>query len=257
MLSYFRRGQVNARPLVFLHGFLGCKEDWEEMVSELEHEYLCYCLDLPGHGESPFFPDLVQAVANAIASFSLDNVVLVGYSLGGRIALQIKKQFPMLASRLILLSAHPGLQDDLAKQQRWGSDKKWIHMLEEGSMEDFLACWYDQEIFAPLKKKKELFARICERRMGSNPKILAEVLKATSLANQPFILPEDESTLLLYGEEDLKFEALYHTLLASLEKRKIKSSGHAVHLENPGGTAYAIRDYLSSFANSVERSKKL
>ena len=92
-------------PVVFLHGFMGGAEDWNAIASAVAPERRCVAVDLPCHGNSRFVPSSerandeglsVEAVAEAVAVLITERVcpagakgaVLVGYSMGARVALR-------------------------------------------------------------------------------------------------------------------------------------------------------------------------
>ena len=94
MLSYFCRGPVDKPPLVFLHGFLGCKEDFLPLVSFLEKNFYCICLDLPGHGSSSFEEKALESIIDTLASLNISSTDFVGYSMGGRVCLELYQKYP-------------------------------------------------------------------------------------------------------------------------------------------------------------------
>lgn len=192
-------------PIVFLHGFLGKSEDWLPVCSYLP----CKCIgyDLPGHGDSPFDPEFTLPISH-----------LVGYSLGGRIALR----HPALTHTL--LSIHPGLKTDEEKQARLKSDQNWADLLLQLPIDEFLNRWYDQSIFKPYKP--DLKARRIQNVEG-----LAKALMHYSLAKQDRF----EIDGVLVGERDAKFRALYENPVV------IPDAGHMIHLENPKAVAEIIR----------------
>ncbi|MBM3183996.1 MAG: alpha/beta fold hydrolase, partial [Chlamydiae bacterium] len=117
-------------PLVFLHGFLGKSEDWEGVISHLTH---CPCIgvDLPGHGLSSFHETF---------DFSppAPRFHLIGYSMGGRLAMQYALRFAERIDRLLLIGAHPGLKTEKEKKERLQSDAKWADLLLHLSIDEFL-----------------------------------------------------------------------------------------------------------------------
>lgn len=203
--------QGSGAPIVFLHGFLGSSEDWLPVCSFLPR---CHCIgfDLPGHGDSPFEPD-----------FSIDfpKFHLVGYSLGGRIALQ---RFRHQALSLTLLSVHPGQKTEEEKRARLKSDAKWAKLLLNVPIDEFLSRWYDQPIFKPYKPD---FAT----RLEQNIEGLAKALMHYSLAKQEHFGIDG----VLVGEHDAKFRALFENPIV------IPNAGHMIHLENPKAVAEIIQ----------------
>lgn len=194
-----------------MHGFLGSREDWEDVVLHLP-DFECCLLDYP---------------------FQIPHEgIVVGYSMGGRIALQT-------AHPKILISTHPGLQSVKEKEIRWQEDQQWIQRFESEPLEKVLKDWYSQPLFKTLD-----ISPIFARRLDQNGKRLAEILSLESLAHQNFTLPSN--ALFLHGEYDVKYRDLYRFLnLSSLE---IPHVGHAAHLEDPQACAAAITLAVSQLA---------
>lgn len=159
--------------------------------------------------------------------------------MGGRLALQLVKEKPDRFIQTIAISAHPGISDEIMRKERLHDDLKLAKRLETGSFEEFLTSWYAQPIFASFKKKEVLFNTIYQRRKQQNPKALACALRKFSIGALPFISSFPHAYY-FYGEEDLKYEDLYHTLLPCTQVKKIEGCGHVVHLENPKKCVQAI-----------------
>jgi 2-succinyl-6-hydroxy-2,4-cyclohexadiene-1-carboxylate synthase len=246
MLSYNVTGSLNLPPLLFLHGFLGVKEDWDEIIAPLKEKFRCYAFDLPGHGSSSFHPHLLESVFSTILSLKIPPSPLIGYSMGGRLALFLKQHFPKHFQSLVLLSAHPGLKVPSEKRARLQQDLNWCERLETEPLESFLKDWYSQPLFDSLKKNAILYEKILQRRLKQNPKNMAEILRNFSLALQPAVERFDAKTLFLYGEEDLKFADVYCTLPPHVKVKKISRSGHFLIAENPGEVANEISAFLEA-----------
>ncbi|HSX25876.1 MAG TPA: alpha/beta fold hydrolase [Chlamydiales bacterium] len=205
-------------PLVFLHGLLGTAADWEAVC---DHLPTCHCIgfDLPGHGRSPFLEEF---------QIDIPRFHLIGYSMGGRIALQYAAKHPEQIASLTLLSVHPGLATQEEKQNRLLSDTNWAKLLFELSIDDFLTRWYDQPLFQPFRPDLNL-------RKNQNIPALAASLLHYSLAHQPHFTLHN----VLIGEFDTKFRALHANPLL------IPNSGHMIHLENPKAVADIIQQRIS------------
>jgi len=218
--------------LLFLHGFLGQKEDWEPLLSYLPAS-MGKAIDLPLTAE-----DIALAIKKQIPKASC----LIGYSAGGRIALELKARFPDDYGRVIALSAHPGLSSEEEKQTRWKIDQEWISMLKSAPFEHFLQKWYCQELFTNLKKC-DAFDAMLARRKNQNPLHLAQFLERNSIAKKKRfeIFP---NTIFAHGKEDLKYEKLYRRLTETEKIFTIEKASHAVHLENPQACAKIIQGVL-------------
>lgn len=92
--------------LVFIHGS-GCDKRFLRALAEQVNEYNCYLLDLPGHGGSDDTGYTAENYTNHISDFlkDMDNVILIGHSLGGTLTLSILAQnIPSIKSGVIISS---------------------------------------------------------------------------------------------------------------------------------------------------------
>ena len=107
MKLFFRRfGQGN--PLVILHGLFGISDNWVTIGKRLAKDYEVYIPDLRNHGQSPHssifnFPALVQDLVEFTEEFNLNDIILIGHSLGGITSMQFALQFPLLVKRMIVV----------------------------------------------------------------------------------------------------------------------------------------------------------
>lgn len=226
--------------LVFLHGLLGSKDDWQKVIEKLPH-FSCITLDLPFHGEaSHYCVDDFQQTCHYLESQIQQKVgnqpyYLVGYSLGGRIALYYAlcylKQTAQIEA-LILEGANLGLETEQEKQQRWMNDIRWAARFAEEPISQVLQDWYSQPVFADLTDTQK--QNLIKKRSLNDGKKIAIMLKATSLAKQPnFRKKIDNTDFPIYyfcGERDYKFKKM--ALDANLNIISIKDAGHNSHVEN-------------------------
>lgn len=222
-MNFINHAVSRLTPIVFLHGFLGQPSDWEPVISYLP-PHLSIPIELPGHGITPF-------TENFRLNLSFPKFHLVGYSMGGRLALQYARKFPEKIASLTILSAHPGLHTPQEKKIRLQEDAKWAEKLLRLPIDDFLSQWYDQPLFQSFKPDFSM-------RRNHNSKALAATLLHYSLGTQDFYQPK--KALYLVGEKDEKYRSIYKR--ADL----IPSSGHIVHLENPKAVAKAIEQRIFS-----------
>lgn len=222
---------------LFLHGFLGQKEDWNLLFSCMKSKRHA-AIDLPGHGTAAMSTDIVLAVHDQMPKADY----LIGYSAGGRIALELKERFPNDYGRLVLISTYLGMMNEQEKRNRWVQDRQWIELLNTSSLEAFLEKWYAQELFQSLVKNP-IFAELFARRKEQNPEMLAQFLHEYSVAKQQ-AGPLPANAILIYGEEDLKYATAYRKLAHLHPVYEIKNAGHAVHLENPVELAKVIEEMI-------------
>ncbi len=253
-LSYYCRGNPEHQALIFLHGFLGCKEDWKSMMRLLSPYYYCIAIDLPGHGKSLICEEPLDQVIRFIEELKRP-CHLIGYSLGGRMALMIAERSPKLLSKKVILAGNPGLSLPEEKQQRIESDEVWAEMLENHPIEYFLEKWYAQPLFFSLRQNKKLYQTTLNKRMKQDPFALAKMLRIFSLGKQA-AYRQFEKTLFLYGAHDKKFATLYHRLISNAPVVTIDNASHAMHLENPGQCTEVIKMFLGE-SNEYSNSSRM
>ena len=234
--------------LVFLHGFSGDRREWQPVGEAFPDANRLY-VELPGHGGSASvrvdgFADVAEMLKATLLSYNILNYWLVGYSLGGRIAMFHACQHPAGLDGVIVEGGHPGLQDADARQARLISDRRWASRFRSEPLEAVFADWYQQPVFASLTDDQRR-ALIALRSRNNGPR-LAEMLEATSLAVQPDLRPaliaRDFSFDYLYGERDGKFAAIAAELNAT--RHAIPHAGHNAHRDNPDAVAASLAQIL-------------
>lgn len=238
----------DGRPALLVHGFLGSGSDWSALLPHLAARPL-YCPDLPGHGRTPPLaePGLVACADWLLALLdrhAIDQVHLLGYSLGGRIALSFASRYPERLASLTLEAAHPGLADQALgeRQQRLGQDQQWASRFANQPLAEVLAAWYQQPLFAELSghQRQQLVAA----RSHNHGPALATMVTACSLASQPDLRPIIAAlpcpVHYLHGSDDVKFALLAAQLAASLPSLQchtIAAAGHNAHRAQPAAMA--------------------
>ena len=201
------------------------------MVSHLKGR-TCLAYDLPGHGESPWTEmDIADLLASALPPERVD---LVGYSLGGRLAMRYSLQHPARIHSLTVLSAHHGIEDILEKQSRLQADRIWAQKILILPFDQFLSDWYEQPVFSSLKLKQEIVQEILKIRKKQRLKDLVRALHKWSLGRQDNYAEAlrrfSKPWKVVYGACDDKFANLYAGWPHS---HSIAGSGHALLFEAP------------------------
>lgn len=241
MLAYKWQAESGI-PVVFLHGLLGSQEDWAEVFALLRNfpDIRPLALDLPCHRQSSDvvchdFSDCRKKIHRTICHvLGKQPFYLVGYSLGGRLALDyaLNGNNPLLLG-VIVEGANIGLQTAAEKTARWQNDIAWAERFEYEPLDDVLAAWYQQPVFSDLNADKR--AEFVQKRQNNDGKLIAHMLRATSLAKQPFfdVLHSDTHVEIafLIGEYDNKFRRMAEE--NCLNYRLIPYAGHNAHQANP------------------------
>lgn len=109
--AYRERGAGPA--VVFLHGTLSNSHAFDPQLEALTDDFRCIAIDWPGHARSGFAPggwtvgDLVEGLAEFLATLDLDRAALVGLSQGGAVALRVALAHPELVTALVIIGAGP------------------------------------------------------------------------------------------------------------------------------------------------------
>lgn len=234
--------------LVFLHGFSGDCREWQTVGEQLTDFSRLY-VDLPGHGDSADirvsgFADVVALLRDTLFSYNILKYWLVGYSLGGRVAMMAACQGMPGLCGLVVEGGHPGLQSAASRDARRSSDGRWAQRFRQDDLHEVFRDWYQQPVFASLSAAQR--AELVALRSQNNGDTLALMLEATSLAVQPDLRDALNARAFpfyyLCGERDSKFRALAAELAA--ERHVIRNAGHNAHRENPADVAACLAQIL-------------
>jgi len=138
-------GNKNRPVIFFLHGFMGEISDFDFFYKALGQDYCCVGISYPL--VSTNFDEYIENLKKIVLEFKTPRFIL-GYSMGGRIALGLSSKYPELFQKQIILSAHPGLLDKNEKLDREQADQRIFRdIINESSWRAFLGQWYQQSLF--------------------------------------------------------------------------------------------------------------
>lgn len=261
MFHYCFSGNLNRPLIIFLHGFMGNSHEFDRAKSLLDRDFHCLNIDLPGHGKTQVLDDncysmakAADALINLLDQLKVKQCFLVGYSMGGRLALYLTLNFPQYFDKVILESATPGLLTNKERLERVKRDEQIARKLERSIEKDdfkkFLDNWYSQPIFGNIKNHSQ-FEQMIENRLQNNPVELSKSLRFMGTGVQPSLWHKlQENTipiLLLVGENDQKFIHI-NTKIAQINQlcnlNIIENTAHNIHLENTSVFVENIRYFL-------------
>lgn len=216
-------------------------------MEALEDSFYCVATDLPGHGSSVGLPSEAytiegtsQRVLDSLGGLEIARPVLVGYSMGGRLALYLALRHPARFAGLFLESGSPGLESLEERRSRREADESRAKRLESEDFGQFLEDWYRQPLFASLARDEALLRRTIEARWRNDPGELARSLRGMGTGNQPSLWGElpglQVPTLAVAGELDEKYvvvSRLMADLSPLLGSVVVPGVGHNVRVEAP------------------------
>lgn len=105
-LHYKSIGQ--GQPLILLHGLFGSADNWGTIANHFSQTHQVISVDLRNHGRSPHhemqgYTDMAEDIIELCNALSLDEVHLLGHSLGGKVAMQFATQYPERVNQLIVV----------------------------------------------------------------------------------------------------------------------------------------------------------
>ena len=261
--NQMRAGGEQGARLLFVHGFLGEAADWSALRAQPALRGAGACFELPGHGaatpvaapDGDWFPEAADRLKAACAALPAPPVV-VGYSMGGRLALYTTVRFAEAASGLIVLGADPGLGDPAARAARRDRDEALAQELEATrggrAFAEWLRRWYGLPLFGNLSRSPQ-FGSLLQRRLRQNPAALAAALRGLSVSRQPPLwdaLPRlTIPALFIAGSDDAKYRRIAKRIAdlgGPWRAAVCPGAAHAVHLEQPEAVAGLIHRFVAN-----------
>ena len=234
--------------LYCIHGNLQTKRVWEPLVGGFESlgaEVSLSCEDLYA-GQPLGFEQWTEGFCQRVQRDSQDEkTFLLGYSLGGRLALHACLAKPDLWSGVIVVSGDPGSDDPDEKMLKLEKDKQWAERFRSEPMESLLSEWDDLPVFCSIPNP-----------VPRNPEELdaektARLFEVFSKGRQRDLIPdlanlENPPVLFLSGEKDKKYQDIGETLAKSspvVKTEVVEGAGHRVPWENPESFTRVLIDF--------------
>lgn len=252
--------QSDSSIVVFLHGFLGSGAEFEAITAQLGDRSLT--IDLPGHGETRFsnqytMENTAAAIVGLLDELAIGRANLVGYSMGGRLALYLALNYRERFPKAIVESGSPGLKTEQERRERRESDRALADRIE-ADFDQFLIDWYNQSLFQSLKAHPQ-FERMLKERSRNNPVELARSLREMGAGMQPNLWEKlrshQQPLLLMAGERDHKFVVLNQemaSLCKTAELAIVPNTGHNIHFERPKVFVDHVKSFFCCFLEAQQ-----
>ncbi|WP_233193625.1 2-succinyl-6-hydroxy-2,4-cyclohexadiene-1-carboxylate synthase [Sporosarcina sp. P3] len=255
-----RYGNEQLPAVVLLHGFTGSIATWQKTIEALMTDYYVIAVDLIGHGktEAPEtmnrykMEEQIKDLYEVLQKLEIEKTVVIGYSMGGRVALGFTAMYPEKVTSLVLESSSPGLRTSEQQLARRTADAKLADRIEQQGIIEFVDFWQEIPLFQSQKKLSASQQQaVRNERLNQRPIGLANSLRGIGTGSQPSYWQSLEQlslpVLLLTGSEDVKFESIAQEIMKSLpnaQHETIKDAGHAIHVEKPQQFVTMIKSYL-------------
>jgi 2-succinyl-6-hydroxy-2,4-cyclohexadiene-1-carboxylate synthase len=247
-------------PLLLLHGFTGDSSTWTPFCPVWGKHSELIIPDIIGHGKTDSPEEInrytieaaVEDIITLLDQLKIDQIDLLGYSMGGRLALTISILYPQRVRKLILESASPGLETEEERTRRRMKDTELANFIKEHGIESFVDYWEGIPLFSsmnslPLPLKRS----IREQRLANTSNGLANSLVGMGTGSQPSWWGELNKlsceVLLITGEKDKKFCWIAERMQAVMKNASriaINDCGHAIHVEHKEKFGTIVSDFL-------------
>ncbi|MBL4746701.1 MAG: alpha/beta fold hydrolase [Flavobacteriaceae bacterium] len=239
-------------PLLILHGYFGMGDNWKSIGAKLSDRFQVHLIDQRNHGRSFHADDfdyeiLVEDLYAYIQYHQLEKVVILGHSMGGKVAMLFAVTYPEMVSKLIVADISPRFYsphhqqilealktvDFTVQRSRKEVEDVLSESIEEAGVRQFLlknVYW---------KEKGQLAYRFNLESLTVNSDEVGMALPSFTDYNGPTLFLKGEKS----GYISASDTALIRAHFPKSEIKTVKNAGHWLHAENPT----AFYDYLSAF----------
>lgn len=228
-----------ASRVVFIPGFMQPGDAWRPVADRLGQRYSSVLLDHREHTYEGRLDEIAEAGEGA---------ALVGYSLGGRLALHAALREPDRYRALVTVGASAGIEDAAERSARREADEKLAAWMELASIDDIVTVWERQPLFAD--QSDALIAEQRPGRLAQDPAALASVLRTAGQGTLEPVWRElhrlELPVLALAGARDERYSAAAQRLADAVPDGRaaiVPDAGHAPQLQQPE----AVADWLAAF----------
>jgi 2-succinyl-6-hydroxy-2,4-cyclohexadiene-1-carboxylate synthase len=242
----------NGPSVIFVPGFMQPAEAWADVAERLPQRYPSVLLRHAEHEREGRIAE-IAAAAEAVGG----EVVLCGYSLGGRLALNAAVRGPERYAAVVVLGAAAGIDEPTSRRARREADEKLAAWMETQPIEKIVEVWERQPLFAD--QSERLIEAQRPGRLSQDPRSLALLLRTAGQGAMDPIWGRlhtlDLPILALAGARDERYRRATRRIAAEAPQgyaAVIEHAGHAAHLQRPGEFADALLAFLDERVRSVE-----
>ena len=246
------------QPIVFLHGVFGSLDNLNMLAKDLVSDYQTIQVDLRNHGQSPWsdqinYPAMAQDVADLCHELQLKDIILIGHSMGGKVAMQLSQVIPQLIQKIVVIDIAPVkyssspnaiiLRTLMYCLNNQITDRKQIMaVMQEAGLSEatclfLLKSYKNQHWLFNLQVINDQYANICDWQ--------------TIPSNSPCLKP----ILFIRGGNSVYLADKYQdTIYAQFPNAKIvtiEGAGHNVHAEKTQQVLQLLHDWLNCSSDDV------
>lgn len=241
--------------LLMLHGFMGTGRVFGDLLPLLKNICNPLTIDLLGHGQTVcaadsarFSADRQSAdICSIIERLSPENLYIYGYSMGGRLALQIAASRYVRPEGVIIESSHCGIRSETEREERIRTDEERAKQIEE-NYSLFLEKWLTKPLFGSEKSTAHRYAGIMKTQV---PECMAASLRGFGAGIMPSVCGElrdlKPPLFMIAGAKDQKYVRRMQEMEKSVKNSKlyvVEEAGHRVHADRPAAVATLLKQWI-------------
>jgi len=217
--------------------------------------------DAPDHVEPYAMSSVVDQVLSLIGPNEPGSVHLIGYSMGGRIALSMAARAPWYFGSITAISASPGMADPVERAARQVADHDRADELERVGVDAFVDSWLGLDLFAPYVEALDEVQRAATVRQRTQNSVvgLANSLRGTGTGSMPPVWDALASVrspfLAIAGALDQRYAALAERMANTAARGQsaiVDGVGHVAHVENCDEVGTRIAEFLEVCENHAD-----
>lgn len=255
-------------PVTLVHGFTLSGRSWQEVISKMPAGWRWVVPDLRGHGATRIpsgAPCTMDACMGDLEMLwdhlGIERTHLVGYSMGGRLALHVAARRPERVVSLLTIGAHAGLEEEAREGRRQG-DEALAQRIEKDGLEAFVDYWGSVPLLAGVERRGPSFtAQLRAERMSNHVAGLAKSLRGMGAGRMDPVWDELAKVqfpcTFVAGQLDHGYVASARRLASTVVNGRaevVLRAGHAVHLERPEAFARLLTAHLEATEPKSETS---
>lgn len=254
-LNFRQLGEQGA-PIIILHGLLGASDNWQTLGREWSRSNRIFLLDLRNHGHSPHdakidFETMTEDVYEFMNDQNLPPVILLGHSMGGKVAMTLALKYPQSVQKLIVVDIAPRAYQnpdfiqvlenlrgvDLSTiLSRQDADAKLAETIPASGLRHFLLKNLARQRDGKFRWRVNLDA------LSQNADAIAGAIPAKGIFDKPTLVIRGENSPYVRNTDVVKIKTMFPKAIVLT----VKNAGHWVHAEKPEIVLKAVNKFISS-----------
>jgi len=230
------------KPLIIAHGYFGMSDNWKTMAKRFANNFEVHIIDQRNHGRSFHSDDfnydlLVEDLYQYVKHYKLNNILLLGHSMGGKMAMLFAVTFPDIVNKLVVVDIvpkyYPPHHEFILKAlnavdfNKITTRREVAQILRQYIDEEGVIQFLLKNVY--WKTKTQLAFRFNVASLTENNNEICEPLPSFTTFDKPTLFLKGENSGYINQDDT----ALIKAHFSKAKIITVKNSGHWVHVDNP------------------------